>query len=150
MSTITTRPLTPEEQSTLAASTAWVNELLEKEFNSDIRLSGTKDDIPTLHSMLSEGPYTSDASAELTTFGIVFGHILAREIPLRWVVYRDEQGSDFALQYQDLKLFAFPCDMLIKRVEAGEDIKEIDLEVMLENLREALKEEAPKLAKEAN
>ncbi len=150
MSKINTRPPTPEEQSTLAASTAWVIELLAKEFNSDILLAGTKDDIPTLHSMLGEGPYTSDASAELTTFGIVFGHILAREIPLRWVVYRDEQGSDFALQYQDLELFVFPADMLIKRVEAGDDIKEIDLEAMLDDLRKALEEEAPKLARKTN
>jgi hypothetical protein len=150
MSKISIRPLTPEEQSTLAASTTWVNELLDKEFNTDIRLAGTRDDIPTLHSMLGEGPYTSDANAELTTFGIVFGHILAHEIPLRWVLYRDEQGSDFALQYQDLELFVFPGDLLIKRVEAGEDIGEIDLEAMLENLREALKEEAPKAAKKAD
>ena len=149
MSKISTRQPNPEEQATLEASTAWVNELLANEFNSEVRLSGTKEDIPTLHSMLSEGPYTADASAELKTFGIVFGHILAREIPLRWVVYRDGQGTDFALQYEDLELFVFPGDLLVKRAEAGEDIGEIDLEVMLEDLREALKEEATKAAKKA-
>ena len=150
MSKITTRPLTPEEQPTLAASTAWVNELLDKEFKTKVRLTATKDDIPTLHTMLGEGPYTADLNAELTTFGIVFGHILAREIPLRWVVYRDEQGSDFALQYQDLELFVFPSDMLIKRAEAGEDIAEINLELLLENLRESLKEDASEASRKAN
>ncbi|QJE98077.1 DUF3806 domain-containing protein [Luteolibacter luteus] len=145
MSQITTRPPNAEEQSILDGATAWVNELLEKEFKTKIRLTGTREDIPNLHTMLSEGPYTADPNAELTTFGIVFGHVLAREIPMRWVFYRDEQGSDLALQYQDLELFSFPCDMIFKRVEEGEDINEINLDLMLENLREALAEEAEKM-----
>lgn len=147
MPKITTRPPNAEEQATLDGATAWVNELLQQEFKTEVRLTGTREDIPNLHTMLGEGPYTEDPNAELVTFGIVFGHILAREMPLRWVVYRDEQGSDFALQYQNLQLFVFPGDMLAKRIEEGEDITEIDLDVMLENLREALAEEAKKAAK---
>jgi len=147
MSKITTRPPNPEEQTTLQGATVWVNELLEKEFKTKVRLGGTREDIPTLHSMLSEGPYTEDASAELITFGTVFGHVLARELGMRWVIYRDEEGDDFALQYQDTELFLFPCDMIIKRVEKGEDIDEINLEAMLENLREVLEEEASKAAR---
>lgn len=147
MSKITTRPLNPEERATLDGATAWVNELLEKEFKTKIRLTGTRGDIPNLHTMLSEGPYTADPNAELKTFGIVFGQVLAREIPMRWVVYQDEQGSDFALQYQDLELFAFPCDMIVKRVEEGEDVNEVNLEAMLENLREALAEESAKMTR---
>lgn len=147
MPKITTRPPNVEEQATLDGATAWVNELLQQEFQTEVRLTGTREDIPNLHTMLGEGPYTEDPNAELSTFGIVFGHILAREMPLRWVVYRDEEGSDFALQYQDLQLFVFPGDMLAKRIEEGEDITEIDLDVMFENLREALAEEAKKAAK---
>jgi hypothetical protein len=37
--------------------------------------------------------------------------------------------------------------MIIKRIENGDDIDEINLEAMLENLREALAEEAAKAAK---
>jgi hypothetical protein len=145
MPKVTIHPLDPEERATLDGATAWVNELLEKEFKAEVRLTGTREDIPNLHTMLSEGPYTADPNAELITFGIVFGHVLVREIPMRWVVYQDEQGSDLALQYQDLELFAFPCDMIAKRVEEGEDINEINLDMMLENLREALAEEAEKM-----
>ncbi len=147
MSKISTRPPNPEEQATLDGATAWVNELLANEFETEVRLSGTREDIPNLHTMLSEGPYTADPGEELKTFGLVFGHILTRELPLRWVIYRDGQGSDFALQYQDLELFVFPGDMIIKRVEAEDEIEEINLEAMLEDLREALEEEAPKGAK---
>jgi len=147
MSKIATRPPNPEEQATLQGATAWVNELLEKEFKTEVRLGGTREDIPNLHTMLSEGPYTSDPEEELKTFGIVFGQVLARELGMRWVVYRDDEGSDFALQYQDTELFVFPCDMIAKRLEAGEEIDEINLEAMLESLREALSEEAAKGAK---
>jgi hypothetical protein len=148
MSKIATRLPNPEEQATLDGATAWVNELLEKEFKTEVRFKGTREDIPTLHTMLSEGPYTEDVEAELTSFGIVFGHVLARELGMRWVIYQDDQGSDYALQYQDLELFLFPSDMLIKRVEVGEEIGEINLDAMLEDLREALAEEAPNAAKQ--
>ncbi len=148
MSKIATRLPNAEEQATLQGATTWVNEILEKEFKTKVRLKGSREDLPTLHTMLSEGPYTSDLETELTSFGIVFGHVLARELTMRWVIYNDDQGSDYALQYQDLELFLFPGDMLIKRVEAGEEIGEINLEAMLENLREALAEEAPKAAKQ--
>lgn len=144
MSKIATRLPNAEEEATLQGATAWVNEILEKEFKTKVRLKGTREDIPTLHTMLSEGPYTEDVEAELISFGMVFGHVLARELGMRWVIYRDDEGSDYALQYQDLELFLFPGDMLIKRVEAGDEIGEINLEAMLENLREALAEEAPK------
>lgn len=147
MSKIATRLPNPEEQATLDGATAWVNELLEREFKTEVRLGGTREDLPNLHTMLGEGPYTSDAEEELKTFGMVFGHVVARELGMHWVVYRDDGGSDFALQYQDLELFLFPCDMLIKRVEAGEEIDEINLEAMLENSREALEEEVLKAAK---
>lgn len=144
MSKIATRLPNAEEQATLQGATTWVNEILEKEFKTKVRLKGTREDIPNLHTMLSEGPFTSDVEAELTSFGMVFGHVLARELGMRWVMYSDDQGSDYALQYQDLELFLFPGDMLIKRAEAGEDIGEINLDAMLESLREALAEEVAK------
>ena len=148
MSKIATRLPNAEEQATLQGATTWVNEILEKEFKTKVRLKGTREDIPNLHTMLSEGPYTEDVEAELTSFGMVFGHVLASELGMRWVMYSDDQGSDYALQYQDLELFLFPGDMLIKRAEAGEDIGEINLEAMLESLRETLEEEAPKAKKQ--
>ena len=147
MSNISTRPLNAKELATLTESTSWVNELLEKEFLTPVRLTGTMDDIPTLHSILGEGPYTSDAASELTTFGIVFGHVLAKEIPLKWVMYGDEHGEDFALQYQGLNLFVFPCDLLIKRAEEGEAIDEMNLEAVLAEVRESLKKEAGNASK---
>jgi hypothetical protein len=147
MPTISTRPLDSQEQAGIAQATAWVNDVLERGFRSDIRLRGRREDIPTLHSLLGKGPFGADAASELTVFGTVFGEILATEIPMRWVVYQDEHGADFALQYQDLDLFVFPRDMILKRVERGENVESINLEVMLEEIRKSVHDDAQNVSK---
>jgi hypothetical protein len=141
------RPITPEEKAELAHATDWINDVLERGFRSKIRLTGSSADISTLHSLLSKGPFSADAAAELTAFGTVFGEILAREVPMRWVVYQDEAGTDFALQYRDLALFVFPCDMILKRVEEGEAVDHINLATILSEVREKIQSEAPNAAK---
>lgn len=143
----TTRLPNPEEQATLQDATTWVNLLLAEEFQTQVRLTGTMEDIPNLHTVLGEGPYTDDPEAELKTFGIVFGNVLAHELGLRWVIHRDDEGTDFALQYQSTELLIFPCEIISKRLEDGEEIDEINLDAILEGLREGLAEEAQKLSK---
>lgn len=147
MSEISTRPLNDEEQAGIAQATAWVNDVLHRGFKSDIRLTGRRGDIPTLHSLISKGPFGADAASELTVFGTVFGGILATEIPMRWVVFQDEHGSDFALQYRDLDVFVFPRDMLLKRVERGEDVRRINLDLMIEEIRKSVHAEAQKVSR---
>lgn len=146
MPSISTRPLDPREQTDIAQATAWVNDLLDRGFGSNIRMTGRREDIPTLHSLLSKGPFGADAASELIVFGTVFGEILATEIPMTWVAFKDEDGSDFALQYRDLNVFVFPCDMLLKRVERGEDVNLINLEVILEEIRKTVHDEARNVA----
>lgn len=147
MPSISTRPLDSQEQAGIAQATAWVNDVLERGFHSDIRLTGRREDIPTLHSLISKGPFGADAASELTVFGTVFGEILATEIPMSWVVFQDEQGSDFALQYRDLDVFVFPRDMILKRVEKGEDVNRINLDVMLEEIRKTVHDEAQNVSR---
>lgn len=145
MSEISTRPLDPEEHAGIAYATSWINDVLEQGFNSDIRLTGSSEDIPTLHSLLSKGPFGEDPTSELMLFGTVFGEILAKEIPMRWVVLTDEHGVDLALQYQDLSVFVFPRDMILRRVEKGEDVASINLEVLRDEIRKTVQEQARKL-----
>jgi hypothetical protein len=147
MPSISTRPLDPQEQAGIAQATTWVNDVLERGFKSDVRLKGSREDIPILHSLLSKSPFGSDAALELTIFGTVFGEILAAEIPMKWVVYQDEHDSDFALQYQDFALFVFPRDTILKRVEKGENIEHINLEVMLEEIRKMVQNDAQHVSK---
>ena len=138
MSAISTRPLDPQEQEGIAYATLWINDVLKRGFGSETQLMGTREDIPTLHSLLAKGPFGDDPASELLLFGTAFGEVLAAEIQMNWVVYEDARGAEFALQYKDLPLFVFPRDMLLKRVEKGERIDRINLELMLEDIRARL------------
>lgn len=79
-------------------------------------------------------------------FGTAFGEVLAKEIPMKWVIYEDEAGADFALQYRDLALFVFPRDMILKRVEKGEAVGKINLAAILNEIREKLQGEGERLS----
>jgi len=91
---------------------------------------------------MDSGPFTDDASAELAVFGTVYGDVLAQEIGLNWVVVTDELGSEYALQYQNKKVFVFPRDLLIKRIERGERPSEIDLDAMLREISDEVTKQA--------
>lgn len=136
-----TRPLDQAELEGMAAERQWINDLLAG-FGSDVRLTGSATDIPTLHTLLDRGPFTEDVIAELELFGGAFGDILANEIGLSWVVFEDEAGTDFALKFGSHKVVVFPRDMLAKRVEAGESPSQINLLVMLNEISHAVREQA--------
>lgn len=145
MQTMTIRPLDSDELARVALATTWINEILERRFRGDMRLTGTKEDIPIMHSLLDRVPFGTDATAELINFGTVFGEILKTEIPTKWVVYQDEHGTDFALQYEDLDIYLFPLDLIVKRVEQGTDPNEINLRELLEDIRANVEDLAKEL-----
>lgn len=130
------RPLNDLERDGMAAERRWIDDLLAG-FGSDVRLTGSTDDIPTLHTLLDRGPFTDDATGELELLGGAFGDVLANQVGLCWVVYEDEMGADFALQLGARDFFVFPRDMLVKRIEAGEPASKIDLRVMLDEVARA-------------
>jgi hypothetical protein len=131
------RQLDANERAGMAAERAWTNDLLAG-FGSNVRLTATKQDIPTIHSLLDNGPYTENVAGEVEILGGIFGDIIATEFGMSWVVIEDEEGTCFALQYRAEPIFIFPRSMILKRVEDGDDIKSINLEVMLENLCRAI------------
>ncbi|HKA06951.1 MAG TPA: DUF3806 domain-containing protein [Gemmataceae bacterium] len=85
------------------------------------RLTGTAADISLLQKILDGGPYTDSAEGELVALGTSLGDLLAQALNLRWVRYSDEYGSDLALRYEKTSIAIFPRDMIVKRVENGED-----------------------------
>jgi hypothetical protein len=129
------RELNPAEIDYIKGARGWINDILCRGFKSEIRINGELKDIPTLHSLLSRGPFSRDLKSELITFGIAFGEIIANVIPMKWIVYEDDAGKDYALQYGDSNIFVFPLDMIVKRVEEGISVNEINLETMLDEIR---------------
>lgn len=143
--TINIRALDTSELAGFESDRIWVNQLLEKS-DSNLKLTCTKTDLPTLQTLLDNGPYSTNASAELVTFGTVFGDVLAHEIGLHWVVLTDEFGTDFALQFKDDSIFVFPRDMIVKRVERGENVKEIDLGFVLNEIHKTVLDQKRKIS----
>lgn len=124
------RNIDADEANGLEAERQWVQALI-KGFGSDVVLSKTKSDLPTLQTIIENGPYTESPTNELVVIGTTYGDILATELELHWVVVTDEYGTDIGLQYKKSEIYLFPRDMIVKRFEQGE---EIDLSFMFEEL----------------
>jgi hypothetical protein len=113
------RTLDQNETDGLAYYRTWVNDVLTRGFGVDYQLQASESDIPYLDNVLSQGPYTDAAADELTILGSVMGDAIAGTLDMEWVVYTDEDASDFALVHKKKQVFAFPQDMLLRRAEQG-------------------------------
>jgi hypothetical protein len=138
VSAMDVRNIDATESQGLEAERQWVQDLI-KGFGSDVVLSKTKDDLPTLQTIIENGPYTESPENELVVIGTTFGDILTTELGLHWVVVTDEYGTDIGLQYKNLEIYLFPRDMIVKRFEQGE---EIDLTFMFGELVKVVNEKA--------
>lgn len=84
------------------------------------RLSGQRDrDLNTLQTLLDRNMVAEDDVLTLQAMGIVLGDLLADELNMHWVVYRDRAGRSRALQYQRSDVYLFPVTMISRRREAG-------------------------------
>lgn len=83
------------------------------------RLSGdTERDLDTLQTIISRDLINRDDRLSLQALGVVFGDLLASELDMHWVVYRDRAGRSRALQYRNDATYLFPVTMISRRVEA--------------------------------
>jgi len=100
-------------------------------------LEMTLNDVPILQELLNEAPYTDTKIQEFEVYGTVFGDVLATELGLHWRIVDDEYGTDFALKYQDFSIFIFPRNLIVKRVENGE---EVDLTHLFNELKKIVED----------
>lgn len=132
------RNIDAAEADGLEAERQWVQALI-KGFGSDLVLSKTTSDLPTLQTIIENGPYTENPENELVVIGTTYGDILVTELDLHWVVVTDEYGTDMGLQYKNSEIYLFPRDMIVKRFEQGE---EIDLSFMFRELVKVVNDKA--------
>lgn len=117
--TVKTEALSPIDEQFMAQQRAKV-EVFANEIGR--RLTGTVDrDLSTLQRIVDSRRITDDDRLTLQALGVVFGDLLARELDMRWVVYRDRAGRSRALQYRQDAIFLFPVTMIQRRYEAGSD-----------------------------
>lgn len=98
-------------------------------------LSRTKRDLPILQRLLDDKAFKKSQTYELQSLGVVFGDVLASELPLRWVNITDEYGTDPTLRFKKTSLNINALTMISKRVERDEPV---DLSEMMQKTRDAL------------
>lgn len=83
------------------------------------RLSGdTERDLDTLQAIIDRDLISHEDRLSLQALGVVFGDLLASELDMHWIVYRDRAGRSRALQYRNDATYIFPVTMISRRVEA--------------------------------
>lgn len=94
------------------------SELAAKHLGRNIR--GERDnDLDILQDLLDRQVIKPEQTRELQSLGLVMGDLLADELAMHWVVYKDKVGRSRALRYKDTDLYLFPVTMISRRVEVG-------------------------------
>ncbi|TWT87001.1 DUF3806 domain-containing protein [Stieleria varia] len=120
------RPLDETEVEGFDSEREWLDAYLRR-FGPEHVLKKAPNDIPTLQSLLDAEPFASGDEAALELLGGAFGDVVAETLGFEWVVATDEHGSDFAIKHPSRMVLAFPRDMIVKRVEAGDVINMTEL-----------------------
>lgn len=83
------------------------------------KLTGTTvRDLDTLQTILNRELIDREDRLTLQALGIIFGDLLAKDLRMTWIIYRDRAGRSRALKYRDEAIFLFPVTMISRRVEA--------------------------------
>ena len=83
------------------------------------RLTGTKSDLGILQALLDQHIVASDDVPTLQGMGIVFGDVIRKQLPMKWVIYKDQKGRSRALRLGQSDHFLFPVTMISRRETAG-------------------------------
>jgi Domain of unknown function (DUF3806) len=116
------------QQRTLVAAAA-------KQRYGTAALSRTKRDLPIIQRLIDDKVFKKSQTYELQCLGVVFGDVLASELPLRWVMITDEYGTDPTLRFKNTSININALTMISKRVERDEPV---DVLRLLQENREAV------------
>jgi hypothetical protein len=126
--------LSPDDNERLNQQRAVIAAGLKRRYGA-AALTRTKKDLTILQRLFDDKVFGKSQTYELQCLGVVFGDVLTSEFPLRWVMIRDEFGTDLTLRFTNTKTNVNALTMISKRVERDEPI---DLSRLLEQTREAL------------
>lgn len=101
-------------------------------------LDGSKNDLDLIQRALESGVIDPEAEYTIRALGLAFGKVFVNtESGYDWWMINDEYGRDPAVRYQQTSLTFHPQDMLLKRVEQGE---QFDVAELYQGLRSQLQE----------
>ncbi len=128
--------LLPEDTDRLDQQRALVVAAAKQRYGT-VSLTRTKRDLPLLQRLLDDKVFKKSQTYELQSLGVVFGDVLAGELPLHWVIRTDEYGRDPTLRFKNTSININALTMISKRVERDEPV---DVVRLLRQNREALSE----------
>ena len=100
-------------------------------------LIGTAADVEVLQQVLDDGPFTESPEAELVALGTALGDLFGQSFEqFNWVRVSDDDGVSLGMRYAETSIVIFPRDMIIKRVERGNE--EVDLRMLYEGVIEGV------------
>lgn len=95
-----------------------INRLIRENFGS-VRLSGTKSDLYYFQRIIEKRLIAKNEVYDLQALGVMLGDVMARSMPLKWVVVKDRYGKSRALQHEGTDQLFFPLTMISRRVQNG-------------------------------
>jgi len=98
-------------------------------------LTRTRSDLPVLQRLIDERVFNKAQTYELQCLGVALGDVLARELPLRWVMVTDEFGTDPTLRFKQMTLQVNALTIISKRIERDE---QVSVQWLLDQTREQL------------
>jgi len=111
------------------------------------RLIGAPADFSLLQQLLDLRLFSAEREDEARALGTCFGDALAGQVRgLTWQLVTDEYGTDPTLRYLEYNMQVNAPDMLLKRLERGD---EIDLRYMADQLQTILHEQAQEYRRDA-
>jgi hypothetical protein len=128
--------LSPEEVVRLDQRRAVIQEVLARRYQAE-PLTRTRADLPLLQRLLDDGVFTRDQSYELQCLGVVFGDLLATELPLWWMRAGEDGKSWPTLRYKDTSIQVSPLTIISSRIEKGD---KVDLAKLLQTTGEELQQ----------
>jgi hypothetical protein len=113
--------LSPEEVARLDQQRAVIQEVVTQRYQA-APLTRTRADLPVLQRLLDDRVFAKTQTYQLQCLGIVFGDILATEVPLWWMRATDRGESWPALRYKDTTVPINALTIISKRIENGDTV----------------------------
>jgi hypothetical protein len=76
-------------------------------------------DLALLQTLLDNNLVVGQQTRELQAMGVILGDLLALDLNMHWVVYKDKLGRSRALRYGETEHYLFPVTMISRRRAVG-------------------------------
>lgn len=120
------KELSAEDAARLAKQRALISDTITRRYRTG-HLTQAKTDLPIIQKLIDDRAFDKSQTYELQSLGVVFGDVLAHELPLRWMMITDEFGTDPTLRLKNTNTNVNALTMISKRIERGEPVNVLKL-----------------------